>query len=89
MEEIPSRSRAALKPLLSIVEGARSRTLSGKEARTYQSREQHFINFLLRHKLGKNIALKGFSQNIRNTIMACYTVDLASGQNLLFMSLKS
>ena len=63
--------------------------MSGKEARTYQSRQQHFVNFLLRHKLGKNIALKGFSQNIRNTIMACYTADLASGQNLLFMSLKS
>jgi hypothetical protein len=89
MEEIPSKSRVALKPLLSIVRGARSRTISDKESGTRRTRQQHFLKFLNKSNLGNNISLSGFSQNIRNIIMACYTADLASGQNILCISLKS
>ena len=83
MEQVPSESRTALNNLLKIVRGTRQRTVSTKESGTLCSRQGHFIKKLEDKKLGKNIALKGFSLNIRNVIMACYTVHLAGGHTLL------
>ena len=83
MEEIPAKSRAALSNLLSIVKGARSRSMSTKELGTLHARQRHFIKFLNSKNLGNNVALKGFTVNTRNIIMACYAADLASRQTLL------
>ena len=89
MDEISSKSRTALLPLLRIVNGARSRTTSDKELRTFHSRQHNFLKFLLKSHLGNNPALIGYTQEVRNTIMACYTADLVAGENILCMSLKS
>ena len=89
MAKIPPESRAALIPLLSIVSGARSRNFTNKELGTLQSRQEHFIKFLLKFKIGNNVALKGYHQHTRNIIMACYTANLASGENLLCKTIKS
>lgn len=83
MVQIPSESRTALGPLLRIVGGTRSRTMSSKEIGTLHSRQNHLINFLADKKLGRNVALKGFTLNIRNIIMACYTANLAAGETLV------
>ena len=79
MEQIPPESRTAILPLLRIVNGTRSRTKSSKELGTLCSRQQHFVEFLNKIKLGNNVALKGFTLTIRNIIMACYTAHLVSG----------
>ena len=89
MDEIPSESRVALSHLLSVINRTGSRNITNKEVRTFQSRQQHFIKFLNNTKLGNNVSLKGFSQNVRNTIMACYTAYLASGQNLICKTIKA
>ena len=89
MDEIPSESRTALAPLLSIVRGTRSRNSSNKELRTLYTRQQHFIKFLNKSKLGNDPTIFKYSQNVRNIIMACYTADLVAGQNILCKSLKS
>ena len=89
MGEIPSESRAALAPLLSIVIRSRSRTMSNTQFGTLCSRQQHFVEFIEEFKLGKNVALKGFSLSTRNTIMACYTAHLATGHTLLCKSIRS
>ena len=89
MEQIPSESRTALNNLLRIVGGTRQRTMSTKESGTLSSRQGHFIKFLEDKKLGKNVALKGFSLNIRNIIMACYTAHLAGGYTLLCKTIVS
>ena len=39
--------------------------------------------------LGTNVSLKGFTQVVRNVIMACYVAHLASGQTLLCRSIKT
>ena len=83
MEQIPSESRTALSHLLRAVGGTRSRTMSAKDIGTLFSRQKHFIKFLSDKKLGKNVALKGFTLNIRNIIMACYTAHLATGHTLM------
>ena len=89
MEQIPSESRTALNDLLRIVGGTRQRAMSTKQSRTLCSRQGHFIKILEDKKLGKNVALKGFSLNIRNIIMACYTVHLVGGNTLLCKSIAS
>ena len=89
MEQIPSESRTALSPLLRVVGGTRSRTMSSKEIGTLRSRQNHFIKFLPDKKLGKNVALKGFTLNIRNIIMACYTANLAAGETLMCKTIIS
>ena len=48
-----------------------------------------FINVLLINKLGKNIALTGFTLSVRNIIMACYTAYLAAGNTLYCKTTKS
>ena len=63
--------------------------MSNKQIGTLCSRQQHFVKFLDHIKLGKNVALKGFSLSTRNTIMACYTAYLATGETLLCRSIKS
>ena len=63
--------------------------MSNKQFGTLCSRQQHFVEFLDYTKLGKNVALKGFSLSTRNTIMACYTAHLATGHTLLCKSIKS
>ena len=63
--------------------------MSSKAFGTFCSRQQHFVNFLNSFKLGNNIALKGFTLNVRNIIMACYTAFLASGETLLCRSIRS
>ena len=63
--------------------------MSAKDIGTLLSRQNHFINFLLDKKLGKNVALKGFTLNIRNIIMACYTVHLATGHTLMCKTIAS
>ena len=40
-------------------------------------------------KLDTNVALQGFTQIVRNIIMACYTAHLASGQTLLCRAIKT
>ena len=89
MDEIPPESRAALCPLLSIVNGAGSRNRTSKQLGTLRARQNNFIKFLLKSKLGHNHVLSGYSQNVRNIIMACYAADLVAGQNLLCMTLKA
>ena len=63
--------------------------MSTKDIGTLFSRQKHFINFLSDKKLGKNVALKGFTLNIRNIIMACYTVHLATGHTLMCKPIAS
>ena len=63
--------------------------MSTKAIGTLRSRQNHFINFLSDKKLGKNVALKGFTLDIRNIIMACYTANLAAGETLLCKTIKS
>ena len=88
MGQIPSESRAAIAPLLRIVGGARSRTLSTKDAGTLLKRKYHFINFIEGLQLSNNVALAGFTLNVRNIIMSCYTAYLASGATLLCKTIK-
>ena len=40
-------------------------------------------------KLDTNVALQGFTQIVRNIIMACYTAHLASGKTLLCRAIKT
>ena len=40
-------------------------------------------------KLDTNVALQGFTQIVRNIIMACYTAHLVSGQTLLCRAIKT
>ena len=82
MEQISSESRTALSHLLRAVGGTRSRTMSAKDIGTLFSRQKHFINLLSDKKLGKNV-------NIRNIIMACYTVHLATGHTLMCKTIAS
>ena len=89
MDEIPPESRIALGPLLGLVRRAGSRNRTSKELGTLHSRQNNFIKFLLKSKLGYNPKLSGYSQNTRNIIMACYAADLVSGENLLCMTLKA
>ena len=89
MEQIPTKSRVALSPLLRVVGGTRTRTLSSKDAGTLYSRQKHFINFIKEKELGNNVALTGFTLNVRNIIMACYTAYLASGATLLCKTIKA
>ena len=89
MEQISSESRTPLSNLLGIVGGTRKSTMSTKESGTLCSRQNHFINVLEDTKLGKNVALRGFSLNIRQNIRACYTVHLAGGQTLLCKTIAS
>ena len=63
--------------------------MSHKQIGTLCSRQQHFIKFLDYIKLGKNVALKGFSLTTRNMIMACYTAHLATGETLMCKCIKS
>ena len=89
MEQIPTKSRVALGPLLRVVGGTRTRTLSSKDAGTLYSRQKHFINFIKEKEVGNNVALTGFTLNVRNIIMACYTAYLASEATLLCKTIKS
>ena len=89
MDEIPSKSRAALLPLFRVVNGARSRTHTDKEIGTLHARQHNFIKFLLKSNLGTDPTLSRYSQKVRNIIMACYTADLIAGENILCMTLKS
>ena len=88
MEQIPVQSRVALNSLLRIIGGTQTGFMSTKDAGTLCSRKVHFIKFIRDMQLGNNVALRGFIPNIRNTIMACYTVHLASGQTLLCRAIK-
>ena len=63
--------------------------MSAKDIGTLLSRQKYFINFLSHKNLGKNIALKSFTLNIRNIIMACYTVHLATGHTLMCKTIAS
>ena len=63
--------------------------MSTKDIGTLCSRQNHFIKFLSDKKLGKNVALKGFTLNVRNIIMACYTVSLATGNTLMCKTIAS
>ena len=47
------------------------------------------MNFLHINKLGKNVALTGFTLAVRNIIMACYTAYLAAGNTLYCKTIKS
>ena len=40
-------------------------------------------------KLDTNVALQGFTQIVRNIIMACYTAQLVSGQTLMCRTIKT
>ena len=62
--------------------------MSNKQIGTLCSRQQHFVKFLEHNKLGKNVALKGFSLFTRNMIMACYTAYLATGETLMCKCVK-
>ena len=87
MEQIPSESRASILPLLRIIEGTKSRTMSTKAIGTFCSRQKHFIKFLHHIKLGNNVALTCFTLTVRH--MACYTAYLATGETLLCKSIKA
>ena len=89
MEQITTKSRIALSPLLRVVGGTRTRTMSSKESGTIHSRQNHYLNFIKEKELGNNVALVGFSLNVRNIIMACYTAHLDSGATLLCETIKS
>ena len=89
LEEIPPECRITLAPLLRIVNGTRSRNLANKEFRTLQSRQTNLIEFLIKIKIGNNPTLHGYTQETRNIIMACYTANLVSGENILCETLKS
>ena len=52
------------------------------------SRQNNFLKFLHKSKLGKNSTLSGFSQETRNIIMACYAANLVAGDNIHCMTLK-
>ena len=82
MEEISAKSRVAISTLLRVVIGTRSRVLCC-------SRQQHFIEFLRKIKLGNNVALKGYTLTTRNIIMACYVAHLSLGETLLCKTIKS
>ena len=89
MEEIPVESRVAISPLLRVVTGTRSRVMPNKQIGTLFSRQQHFIEFLRKIKLGNNVALKGYTLTTRNIIMACYVAHLSLGETLLCKTIKS
>ena len=63
--------------------------MSTRQIGTLCSRQQHFIKFLYKIKLGNNYALNGFTLTTRNIIMACYTAHLATGETLLCKSIKA
>ena len=66
-----------------ILEANRTMTISSKESGTIHSRQNHCIKCIKEKELGNNVALVGFTLNVRNIIMACYTAHLASGATLL------
>ena len=63
--------------------------MSNKNAGSLQSRQNHFINFIKKIKLGNNIALKGYTLLVRNLIMSCYAADLAARENLACKLIKA
>ena len=63
--------------------------MSNKNAGTLQSRQNHFIKFIKKIKLGNNVALKGYTLLVRNLIMSCYAADLAAGENLVCKTIKA
>ena len=88
MEQILFQSRIALNHLLYIVGGVETRTVSNKNAGTLQPRQNHFIKFIQKIKLGNNVALKGYTPLVRNLIMSCCATDLAAGENLVCKTIK-
>ena len=89
MKQISTKSRAALESLLLIVEGTTIRLKTDKNARKLPSRQDHFMHFLNDMHLDNNVMLTGFTQVVRNVIMACYVAHLASGQTLLCRSINT
>ena len=63
--------------------------MSNKNAGTLQSRQNHFIKFIKKIKLGNNVALKGYTLSVRNLIMSCYAADIAAGENLACKTIKA
>ena len=63
--------------------------ISTEEIGTLCSRQIHFINVSTDYKIGKYVALKGFTLNIRNISMVCYTTNLAGGEMLLCKTIAS
>ena len=68
---------------------ARAFTKSGSDpaANTEKSRRDHFILFLNKHSI-KDPAMKSFSQEDRNMVMACYAVVLCNDDNLAHRTIK-
>ena len=63
--------------------------MSNINAETLQPRQNNFINFIKKIKLGNNVALKGYALSVRNLIMSCYAADLAAGENLACKTIKA
>jgi len=68
---------------------ARAFTKSGSDpaANTEKSRRDHFIRFLNKHSI-KDPAMKSFSQEDRNMVMACYAVVLCNDDILVHRTIK-
>ena len=63
--------------------------MSTNDAGTLCSRKSRFIKFIKDMQLDDNVTLWGFTPNIRNIIMVCYTAHLALGQTLLCCAIKT
>ena len=51
--------------------------------------KNHFIKFIKKIKIGNNVALKGYTILVRNSIMSCYAADLAAGETLVCKTIKA
>ena len=63
--------------------------MSNKNAGTLQSRQNHFIKFIKKIKLGNNVALKGYTLLVRNLMMSCYGADFAAEENQACKTIKA
>ena len=75
--------------VLRVVGGTRIQLTTDKGAWTLRSRQDLFMRFFQEVHLGNNISLIGFTQVVRNVIMAGYVAHLVSGQTLLYRYIKS
>ena len=71
-----------------MLEGREPELCLTKTLRNF-SHENHFINFIKNIKLGNNVALKGYTILVRNSIMSFYAADLAAGENLVCKIIKA
>ena len=85
---VSSQSQASLFNLSGLVLRLRSAPNQENAARTFCSRQAHWLEFVLKHEL-PNAVLSSLNNRDKKIVLAVYTADLANNNTILFRSIKS